>query len=157
MNKILHGDSLECAIPGCENLISRPKSHIKGKNSFCSRKHKEKGMTLGLCNPSRLGTGYGAEDILRRRKYYKYRLFDKARGFVGMEMGVREFCKLLADAVCEYCGSKKDVGLDRISNQDGHNETNTVYACSRCNMTRGDRFSVAQMKEIGNVIRTFHE
>lgn len=158
---ILNGDSkevlktLECAIPGCGKTFERYRT--KGKNSFCSRKHKEKGMTLGLCNPSRLGTGYGVADILRRRKFYKYRLFDKARGFKGMEMGVREFCRKLSESSCEYCCSMKDVGLDRISNKDGHHEGNTVWACNLCNMTRGDRFTVEQMRQIGKVIATFHE
>jgi len=165
MDKLLHGDSLTelakledesvCAIPGCDNTFRRSPSQIKGRNQFCSRKHKEKGMTLGLCNPSRLGTGYGVEDILRRRKFYKYRQFDRSHGFVEMDMGVREFCKRVS-APCEYCGSTKDVGLDRIDNTKGHHESNTVVCCALCNMTRGNRFTVEQMRKLGEVIRTFH-
>lgn len=164
--EIIQGDSLEvlktledesvCAIPDCDKTFKRPKSHIKGKNSFCSRKHKEKGMSLGLCNPSRLGTGYGVDDILRRRKFYKYRQFDRRNGFVEMEMGVREFCKRIT-APCDYCGSTKDVGLDRIDNSKGHHESNTVVCCALCNMTRGNRFTTEQMKKLGEVIRTFYE
>lgn len=112
-------------------------------------------MILGLCNPSRLGTGYGVDDILRRRKYYKYRQFDRTRGLEEMSMGVREFCKLLSEAECVYCGSKDDVGMDRLDNKLGHCEGNTVWACSLCNMTRGNRFTVDEMKQLGKIIRSF--
>lgn len=72
-----------------------------------------------------------------------------------MAMGVREFCKKLADSCCYYCGGTDDIGLDRISNEDGHNEDNTVVCCHLCNMTRGDRFTVEQMKKLGAIIKTF--
>lgn len=101
----------------------------------------------------RLGTGYGVEDILRRRKYYKYRMYDDQHGFARMTIGVREFCKLLAAARCEYCDSTSDVGMDRVDNRLGHAEENVVWACSLCNMTRGNRFTVAEMREIGHVIK----
>jgi hypothetical protein len=147
-------ETKQCAI--CSKDITRSKSHFKSKNVFCSRKHKEKGMILGLCAPMRLGTGYGVKDILRRRKYYKYRQFDRKNGYKEMEMGVREFCKKLSDAKCIYCNSRDDVGCDRIDNKSGHHETNTVWACQLCNMTRGDRFTVEQMKKLGKIIKTFY-
>lgn len=112
-------------------------------------------MILGLVAPMRLGTGYGIDDILRRRKFYKYRQFDRKNKFKEMKMGVREFCELLKQASCEYCGSKTDIGLDRKNNNDGHHEANVIYACKLCNMTRGNRFTVIQMKKIGKIIRTF--
>lgn len=112
-------------------------------------------MVLGLVAPMRLGTGYGAADILRRRKFYKYRLYDKRRGLKGMAMGVREFCEKLADGRCYYCDGTDDLGFDRISNADGHNEDNVVICCSLCNRTRGDRFTVEQMKKLGAIIKTF--
>ena len=146
---------LKCAICGKE--ILRYKSHIKSKNVFCSRKHKEKGMILGLVAPMRLGTGYGVDDILRRRKYYKYRGFDKQRGFKTIDIGVRNFVKLLKEGKCYYCGSKKELGFDRKNNNKGHYLENTVIACQLCNMTRGDRFTVQQMKKIGKIIKTFYE
>lgn len=113
-------------------------------------------MVLGLVAPMRLGTGYGVEDILRRRKYYKYRQFDRRKGYAEMAMGVREFCKTLAESRCYYCGSTSDIGFDRISNTDGHNKDNVVICCRLCNMTRGDRFTVEQMRKIGEVIKTFN-
>ena len=144
-----------CAICGKE--IFRNPSHFKSKNSFCSRKHKEKGMILGLVAPMRLGTGYGVDDILRRRKYYKYRQFDRKHSFIEMDIGVREFCKMLKEGICYYCNGKKDLGFDRIDNKKGHTLDNTVIACSLWNMTRSNRFTKNQMKKIGKVIKTFYE
>jgi len=66
-------NKIKCKCAICRKIIYRCPSQIKSKNVFCSRKHKEKGMILGLVAPMRLGTGYGVEDILTRRKYYKYR------------------------------------------------------------------------------------
>lgn len=146
-------ETRQCAV--CGKSVTRYSKQFKSKNIFCSRKHKEKGMSLGLVAPMRLGTGYGIEDIMRRRKYYKYRQFDRKKGYRGMAMGVREFCKKLADSCCYYCGDVDDIGFDRISNSDGHNENNTVICCRLCNMTRGDRFTVEQMKKLGIIIKTF--
>ena len=142
-----------CAI--CNKKIIRHPSHFKSKNVFCSRKHKEKGMILGLVAPMRLGTGYGVADILRRRRYYKYRHFDKIHKQETIRMGVREFCKILENGRCYYCGSNKDLGFDRIDNKQGHYERNILLCCSLCNMTRGDRFSVEEMEQLGKIIKTF--
>ena len=55
---------------------------------------------------------------------------------------------------CFYCGeSDKNRGLDRIDNMKGHTVENTVVCCELCNMTRGDRFSVDEMKLLGYVIK----
>lgn len=146
-------ETRNCAI--CNKEITRSPSHFKSKNVFCSRKHKERGMILGLVAPMRLGTGYGVDDILRRRKYYKYRQFDRRNGYEEMRMGVREFCKKLKESKCVYCDSTDDVGFDRIDNNKGHSEDNIVIACCRCNMARGGRFTVEQFKKLGEVIKTF--
>ncbi len=55
---------------------------------------------------------------------------------------------------CFYCGEiDKNRGLDRIDNTKGHTIENTVVCCELCNMTRGDRFSVDEMKLLGYVIK----
>jgi hypothetical protein len=146
-------ETRQCAI--CGKDITRYPKQFKSKNVFCSRKHKEKGMSLGLVAPMRLGTGYGVADILRRRKYYKYRGFDDRNNYQRMDMGVREFCKKLANARCYYCDGTDDIGLDRVDNLNGHHESNVVICCHLCNMTRGRRFTVEQMKKLGAIIKTF--
>jgi len=143
-----------CAI--CDKIFYRDKSHIKSKNVFCSRKHKEKGMMLGLVAPMRLGTGYGVDDILRRRKYYKYKAFDRKHNYKSIILNVREFCQLLKTGKCYYCGNNINLGFDRINHQDGHHINNVIIACHICNMTRGRRFTVDQMKQIGAVISSFY-
>ena len=156
-NQILQGDSIEvltCVYCGKE--FTRAKSRRPAKQPTCSRKHREAGMIEGIIKV-REGTGYGVDDILRRRKYYKYKQFDSARSLPTLTITVREFCKELSAATCHYCGSTKDVGLDRKDNSLGHSSDNTVWACSLCNMTRGNRFSVEQMEQIGQVIRSFYE
>lgn len=153
---IINNDSLmalTCVYCGKE--FTRAKSRRPAKQPTCSRKHREAGMIEGIIKV-REGTGYGVDDILRRRKYYKYKQFDSTRGHKTLTITVREFCKQLAEAECHYCGSTKDVGLDRVDNSMGHSPDNTVWACSLCNMTRGDRFTVEQMKQIGKVIRSFN-
>lgn len=155
MNKILTGDSkkqeLTCVY--CGGVFSRYKSRRSAKQPTCSRKHREAAMIAGIVKV-RESTGYGVEDILRRRKFYKYRQYDSARGLETLTCTVREFCKELSEAECTYCGSKTDVGLDRIDNKLGHCESNTVWACSLCNMTRGNRFTVDEMRVIGKAIRS---
>ena len=148
-------ETKQCAI--CNKDITRPPSRFKSKNAFCSRKHKEKGMILGLVAPMRLGTGYGIDDILRRRKFYKYRQFDKKNGFRTMDINVRQFCEILKNGKCHYCNSTDDVGFDRIDNKKGHYKTNILLCCRSCNMTRGDRFTVKQMEILGEIITSFRE
>jgi len=145
-----------CAICGKE--VTRYRSHIKSKNVFCSRKHKEKGMILGLVAPMRLGTGndWTPEDIIRKRKYYKYRKFDKDRGYKTVNVDVNKFRDILKNGECYYCGKKSEIGFDRIDNSKGHTIGNVVLACNICNMTRGNRFTVEQMKKIGELIKTFN-
>lgn len=53
---------------------------------------------------------------------------------------------------CVYCGGQS-ASFDRIDNGSGHTEDNCIPACGLCNMTRGNRFTVDEMKLIGPVIR----
>ena len=60
---------------------------------------------------------------------------------------------------CIYCGETdwRKLGLDRINNSKPHTEDNVVPCCRRCNIIRGNRFTVDEMKEIGAVIRRIEE
>lgn len=54
---------------------------------------------------------------------------------------------------CTYCGTKDQIAADRIDNNLGHTKSNCIPACHTCNMVRGNRFTVEEMKLIGPVIR----
>lgn len=109
---------------------------------------------MGLYKP-RLGTG--TLTPFNRRLgliYWHYVCRDKRKGW-SVDFSVKDFRKRLENASCSYCGTTNDIGLDRIDNTQGHTLANTIPCCERCNMTRGDRFSVEQMKQLGKIIATF--
>ena len=54
---------------------------------------------------------------------------------------------------CVYCGTETaNRGLDRIDNSLPHIKGNVQTACTECNIMRGDRFTVDEMKRIGLVV-----
>ena len=54
---------------------------------------------------------------------------------------------------CVYCGTEiHNRGLDRIDNALPHNKGNVQTACTDCNIVRGNRFTVEEMKLIGRTI-----
>jgi hypothetical protein len=54
---------------------------------------------------------------------------------------------------CYYCGTIDEPrGLDRKDNDLGHTMDNCIPCCAVCNLTRGNRFTVDEMEEIGQVI-----
>lgn len=69
-------------------------------------------------------------------------------------------CDLSADEIhnlimqpCVYCGTTtENRGLDRIDNALGHIRGNVQTACTACNIARGDRFTVDEMRIIGRAI-----
>lgn len=71
-----------------------------------------------------------------------------------------DFCDLTTaevqteiDKPCSYCGTTEHLrGLDRVDNRLPHIKGNVIPACGVCNIVRGNRFNVAEMKLIGAVI-----
>lgn len=53
---------------------------------------------------------------------------------------------------CCYCGTREQLGCDRVDNSRGHTRDNVVVACADCNIMRGDRFSHDEMLVIGHAI-----
>lgn len=47
---------------------------------------------------------------------------------------------------CTYCGDTDRIGLDRIDNNAGHTVENSLPCCPDCNVARGDRFTVEEMR-----------
>lgn len=56
----------------------------------------------------------------------------------------------LLNRPCYYCSvsllDEMGVGLDRIDNNKGYILSNVLPCCGNCNKTRGDRFSIEEMK-----------
>lgn len=80
----------------------------------------------------------------------QYKLKDKKKGLtsdVDINFLVDFFKK-----DCAYCGTQYKIGLDRINNNIGHLKSNCIPACYRCNVTRGDNFSVDEMMVLGKII-----
>jgi len=88
---------------------------------------------------------------LARRLYCSNKCKDR-HNFKILNCGIQTFVKLLKKRKCVYCGTKKELGFDRINNKEGHILKNVVIACETCNMTRGNRFTVKEMKKIGVII-----
>jgi len=102
------------------------------------------------------------KDLAQVRKYKRTNgRYSSATGYArnrGKEWSLskEEYLDLISKP-CYYCNLTNDVevgvGLDRIDNSKGYITGNCLSCCALCNMTRGDRFSVEEMKQIGEVIR----
>lgn len=88
-------------------------------------------------------------------RFHRYLTSDLKKGHTAIDYSFEEFRNKLTNAKCFYCGIQDNLGLDRIDNSKGHTKENTLVACYRCNMTRGNWFSVYEMKQIGSLIKTF--
>lgn len=88
--------------------------------------------------------------ILLRLNMYK--MADDKRGLEN-NLDIDWFKKNILWKPCVYCGDWDYIGCDRIDNSKGHLKDNCVPCCCTCNLTRGDRFTYEEMKEIGQVIR----
>ena len=142
---------LECA--ACGEEIKRHRSQIRSAVAFCSPRCKGEGMSLGLTQPMRAGTGTDELTKYYKRKYYKYRATDKQAGAELPDYSVWELVQRLRGHKCRYCGTRGNLGLDRIDTSKGHTKANTLVACDLCNMTRGNRFSTEEMVLLGQTIR----
>ncbi len=95
-------------------------------------------------------------------RQYKYNRSEKGRACFlrqaykridACDMTVAEVLSLIRQP-CVHCGTTDSPrGLDRIDNALPHLKSNVAPACAPCNFARGDRFSFAEMQEIGAVIR----
>lgn len=93
------------------------------------------------------------DKISKMLSAYKNR--DQKRGF-NFDLD-RDFLNDLTSKPCTYCGDTKMIGADRINNFKGHTKDNVLPCCFTCNVTRGDQFSVEEMKLIGKTIRLIKE
>jgi 5-methylcytosine-specific restriction endonuclease McrA len=135
----------------CGNEIRVPKS-LYNRKKFCSLECKNQGQSKGLTAPMRKGTGMNKDRKILSGKYDRYKKRDGELDFTR-----EEFYEWMETSSCYYCGSDEThtLGLDRIDNDKGHNKDNVVVACELCNTTKGHRFTIEQMKQIGKLIETF--
>jgi hypothetical protein len=69
------------------------------------------------------------------------------------DLSVDEVMQIISQP-CIHCGTtQENRGLDRIDNALPHIRGNVAPSCAPCNYARGDRFSFAEMKTIGEAIR----
>lgn len=117
-------------------------------------KHYRNGVYNGYCRACR----YATERKSRNRPLGRatalvtgYRRHDIAAGRE-CDLTPEWVLDNIIDKPCHYCGSSVKIGADRIDNAIGHTQTNVIPACPLCNRTRSNRFTVEEMKQIGEVI-----
>jgi len=81
-----------------------------------------------------------------------YRIKDKKRGYEN-DLTIDWLIENILFKKCVYCGDEEEIGADRIDNSKGHIKTNVQPCCYTCNRTRGDSFSVEEMKLLALVIK----
>jgi hypothetical protein len=125
---------------------------LYNRRKFCSQQCKNEGQSKCLTAPMRKGTGM---DDVRKTLSGKYDRYKKRDG--ELDFTRQYFYEWLENSSCYYCGSNdtQTLGLDRLNNNEGHVKDNVVVCCELCNTTKGHRFTIEQMKKIGEVIKTF--
>ena len=68
------------------------------------------------------------------------------------DLSAEQILKMITQP-CVYCGTETaNRGLDRIDNNKPHIVGNVQTACTECNLMRGNRFSVEEMRLLGAVV-----
>lgn len=102
-----------------------------------------------------------AQKELRKARQLRWNRTQRGRAtFLRKAYERTDACDLTADEIltfitqpCVYCGTtKENRGLDRIDNSLPHVKGNVQTACGDCNIMRGARFSVDEMKIIGRAV-----
>lgn len=123
----------------------------KGRDAFTWKGHicMEEGCTLPV-----LAKGYCREHYDKRREYkqsvewafHNVKYSAKRKGHT-WDLTLEQF-KQIKGNPCFYCEGPlpRFGGLDRIDNSLGYSAGNILPCCTKCNMTRGDRWSPQEMK-----------
>lgn len=86
--------------------------------------------------------------INRALKTRYWAMLSRHKKFSGKVIEFDEYSILIKNN-CYYCKSllpEAGIGLDRINNTIGYTINNVIPCCANCNMTRGDRYSIEEMK-----------
>jgi len=86
---------------------------------------------------------------------YRCKRADKKKFGTDNDLDANWIIENIINSKCIYCGESdwNKLGCDRIDNSKPHTRDNIVCACGRCNIVRGDKFTVDEMKEIGETIK----
>lgn len=85
-----------------------------------------------------------------------YKLKDRKKG-LEFNLTKEFFEKNIISQPCIYCGTRENVGCDRIDNKIGHIVENVVPACYICNTVRNNHFAYKEMELIGKTIKQIME
>lgn len=81
---------------------------------------------------------------------------DRRRGFKKTDLTLNEIKELISKP-CSYCeDTKLLMSLDRINNEIGHNKTNVIQSCIRCNLIRRNMPYKAWLK-IASLLKDIRE
>jgi hypothetical protein len=72
-----------------------------------------------------------------KSRFSKYKYGAKSRGY-NFDLDFDNFTKLLSGQ-CHYCGSKENIGIDRMDNKIGYTIKNCVSCCTECNFFKGSK------------------
>lgn len=91
---------------------------------------------------------------------YKYMLYDSKRRDLECNLSFEEYSDLISK-LCFYCEkplpASSCTGLDRKYNGIGYITGNVVPCCGPCNVLRGNKFTVPEMKLAIMIIKFFRE
>lgn len=99
-----------------------------------------------------------ANELSRKNPYPRWKSIvrEDARRDRACTLTLEQFKQFIA-MPCEYCFFPA-TGVDRLDNAVGHVLGNMVPCCKECNLARGDRFTVEEMrKHLGPAIRKIKE
>ena len=98
---------------------------------------------------------------IRRKKFYhnhrevslckRYKIHDKRKNLI-FNLTPEWTKEYITSKPCIYCNTNKPTGADRIDNSKGHTKDNVIPCCHNCNIIRGNRFTVDEMKLIGSFL-----
>jgi len=86
---------------------------------------------------------------------YNYAVYHARARSIPWNISKKLFYKYIVKK-CEYCEGKLPevgIGLDRINNNKGYKKSNVLPCCALCNVVRGRRFTVDEMKKWGKVLK----
>ncbi len=152
--------------PLTDTHFHKDKSRPSGFMFNCKKCEKKRGHEKYLKNPRKFRYGLLTDEQKAARLivagkyrrtpkgkaifYFKaYQKFDRKRGYecdIDQAYLLESFKK-----PCVYCGFPS-VGVDRISNKEGHTRKNCVPCCMECNVARMDNFTNEEMIIIGKAI-----
>lgn len=128
------------------------------KEKIAEYKEKKEEKDSKVSKKWEKGTLRNQKKLRAKSLIYNYRNVDKGKG---LDMNLTEdwVIENIFRKKCIYCGEHdwRELGCDRKDNTKGHTTDNVVCACKRCNMIRGDQFTMDEMKMIGKVIKMLNE